>query len=400
MNILITDGENRSSLAVTRSLGKQGNSIIVCSPQKNNISAASRYTSSYYRVIDPILDEKRFVCDIVDIIKKEDVDYIFPMTEPSVLALTKYRDLIPVDHIIAAPSFAIASKAFDKFHVFNLARRLGVGIPKTIFIKNYSDLKQQIKQISEFPVVVKPGMSSIPYKNGFIKTGVMYAHDINELNLIYQNQKGLKEHPSTIQERIEGPGTGLFTLFDRARHLALFSHERIKEKPPSGGVSVVCQSVSLDIEMVEDSRKLLTAIGWKGVAMVEFKRDVRDGRAKLMEINGRFWGSLQLAISAGVDFPTLYLHYLHDNQIPYSVPNYHIGLKLKWLLGTLDYLILKLKAKKSPDVVSNTFTERLFEVKKFLKFRQKDTVFDVLQKDDLMPFLVEVKEYVKHIVGI
>ena len=58
-----------------------------------------------------------------------------------------------------------------------------------------------------------------------------------------------------IQEKINGPGTGIFTLFDKNRHLTLFSHQRLLEKPPSGGVSVISESVPLDAELVEAAPK-------------------------------------------------------------------------------------------------------------------------------------------------
>ena len=138
---------------------------------------------------------------------------------------------------------------------------------------------------------------------------MMYAENKAILENLYKTKEVLK-YPSMIQEKIIGPGTGLFTLYDKNRHLALFSHKRIREKPPSGGVSVVSESVPLDNEMVDAADKLLSAVGWTGVAMVEFKRDVRDGKAKLMEINGRFWGTLQLAVASGVDFPVLLIEYL------------------------------------------------------------------------------------------
>src|SRR6185503_13112360 len=80
---------------------------------------------------------------------------------------------------------------------------------------------------------------------------------------------------------------------------------RIREKPPSGGVSVYCESIAIPQDLEASSGLLLNRLGWNGVAMVEFKLDREAGKAYLMEINGRFWGSLQLAVDAGVDFPRL-----------------------------------------------------------------------------------------------
>ena len=102
-----------------------------------------------------------------------------------------------------------------------------------------------------------------------------------------------------LQERLVGPGVGVFACYHDGRPVALFSHRRLRERPPWGGVSVLCESAEVDPVAGEHATRLLDGIGWQGVAMVEFKRDLRDGVPKLMEINGRFWGSLQLAIDAG-----------------------------------------------------------------------------------------------------
>ena len=198
-----------------------------------------------------------------------------------------------------------------------------------------------------------------------------------------------------IQERIVGPGTGLFTLFDRDRHLALFSHKRVREKPPSGGISVVSESVPLDEDMVEHAGRLLSAVGWQGVAMVEFKRDLRDGKAKLMEINGRFWGTLQLAVASGVDFPSLYLDLLQGKKPASLVREYKVGQKLKWFFGTLDHLLIRLKNKDldlnlPPD--APTKFGALFE---FMKIMEKDTSFDVFNRNDLGPFWHEARKYLR-----
>ena len=41
--------------------------------------------------------------------------------------------------------------------------------------------------------------------------------------------------------------------------------------------------------------------------MIEFKWDAEDNRPKLIEVNGRFWGSLNLAIRAGWIFRSCFI---------------------------------------------------------------------------------------------
>src|SRR5207245_8993362 len=111
--------------------------------------------------------------------------------------------------------------------------------------------------------------------------------------------------PVLLQRWVEGIGEGFFALRWGGRTVAMFAHRRLREKPPVGGVSVYRESIPLDDALVGPGLRLLDALDWQGVAMVECKRDLISGRHVIMEVNGRFWGSLQLAIDAGVDFPSL-----------------------------------------------------------------------------------------------
>ena len=393
LTVLVTDGENRSSLAVTRSLGKFGCRVVVTGLQKKNLASSSRYCVERYAIPSPLHDGPTYFANILKILSNQKIDILFPMTEPTILLLAEYRDQLPEYTILACPALEKIRTVFDKFAIFRLAQEKGIAIPKTLFVDNRNDFLLKKNTVHQFPVVIKPAMSNIPIKDGFLSTGVKYAHDEAELEKLYETVPAL-DFPSMIQEKVIGPGTGLFTLFNNGRHLALFSHQRLREKPPSGGVSVVCESVALDEEMVDASQKLLAAVDWQGVAMVEFKRDLRDGQAKLMEINGRFWGSLQLAIASGVDFPVLFLHHLMQiGQKGGLEDTYKIGLRMKWFLGTLDHLFIRLRHQEStlnlpPD--SGSKIDALYE---FLKLKENNSVFDVIDRKDIGPFWHELRSY-------
>ena len=129
--------------------------------------------------------------------------------------------------------------------------------------------------------------------------------------------------------------------YQHGRLVAEFSHRRIREKPPSGGVSVLCESVPVVPQAKQYAQALLDALRWEGVAMVEFKMDMADQSLKLIEINGRFWGSLQLAIDAGVDFPALLVQTLADEPMP-VIDSYRVGVRSRWLMGDFDALLMRL----------------------------------------------------------
>lgn len=397
MNVLITDGESRSALAVTRSLGKKGCRVIVTSPEERSLASTSKFCRLGIRVPDPLHDGNNYVKAISEIAAKEAIEFIFPMTDQSINQLNQGQGRLPITTVLACPPAEVMQAVFDKARLFHIAENLCVPIPKTLYLANEGELSANIEKIEHYPIVVKPAFSKIPDGEGFLPTGVRYASSRDELKYLYATSRVLR-YPSMIQERIVGPGTGLFTLYCTDRHLALFSHRRLREKPPSGGVSVVCESVPLDEEMVEAAGRLLSAVGWDGVAMVEFKRDQRDGRAKLMEINGRFWGSLQLAITCGIDFPTLLLDHLQGIDPPTILSNYQVGHKLKWFFGTLDHLLIRLKSNRDELDILLDAPSRLKSIIDFMRVKEKNTSFDVFDCNDRGPFWLEARLYIRQVL--
>jgi predicted ATP-grasp superfamily ATP-dependent carboligase len=393
INVLVTDGEGRSTLAVTRSLGKKSCRVVVTGKDMPNLSSNSRYCEKAYQTPDPFHAGKDYSSAIAEIVAKEDIQILIPMTEQSIYLLNRLsEDILPC--IIACPSAEKMSLISNKVSLFKRAEDIGVVIPKTLYLNGPDDLVARVREIDCYPVVVKPALSRIQTKKGFISGGVNYAYSQDELENLYATKEALC-FPSMIQERIIGEGTGLFTLYDTNHHLALFSHRRLREKPPAGGVSVVCESVPLDEDMVEASHKLLSSVSWTGVAMVEFKRDVRDGKAKLMEINGRFWGSLQLAITCEVDFPALLLDQLQQKFEIQTVEHYRVGHKLKWFYGTLDHLIARLKYSNETLKLPPGAPSKWQSAIDFLKICEQNSSFDVFNLGDIKPFLLESRNYVR-----
>jgi predicted ATP-grasp superfamily ATP-dependent carboligase len=151
--------------------------------------------------------------------------------------------------------------------------------------------------------------------------------------------------------------------YDRGKPVAFFAHKRLREKPPSGGVSVLSESVEVPPNLYDMGRRILDHVQWHGVAMVEFKV-ADDGTPYLMEVNARFWGSLQLAIDAGVDFPWL-LYQLAQAKTLKEMQSYTVGVRNRWLLGDLLHLFLVLKRDTRLQV---TPTEKWRAIRQFLHF--------------------------------
>jgi predicted ATP-grasp superfamily ATP-dependent carboligase len=96
-------------------------------------------------------------------------------------------------------------------------------------------------------------------------------------------------------------------------------------------------SVRPDARIREAGLAILRALKWHGVAMVEFRQRA-DGTPVFLEVNGRFWNSLPLAVYAGADFPALLARMAEHGDVEPQV-DYREGLRCRWLLGDFRHLI-------------------------------------------------------------
>jgi predicted ATP-grasp superfamily ATP-dependent carboligase len=344
MKILVTDGDTRSGLAAVRSLGQAGHEVIVATTQHPSLASASRFAAGHVIVPNPGADPAAFVHAVHAEIARRHIELVMPMTEVTTLLLAEKQDELPSGCRFPFADVATVSRAADKAYVVGLAGQLGVPVPATIVVDSPAQALARAHELP-WPIVAKPARSRVREGSRWLSTSVAYAHDAAELAALV-NALPLAAFPLLLQERIVGGGAGVFACCDRGRPVALFAHSRLREKPPSGGVSVLCESAPLDERAVAHATRLLEALRWHGVAMVEFKRDDRDGSLRLMEINGRFWGSLQLAIDAGVDFPRI-LAAVAQGHPPAAPPDYRVGVRSRWLAGDLDALLLLLRKSRA-----------------------------------------------------
>ena len=202
------------------------------------------------------------------------------------------------------------------------------------------------RPLSEYPL---PCVVKLRRGNG--AKGVYYASTYDELKRIAQkcvNDYELKpgRYP-IIQEQVPGEGWGVSFLYWRGEALAHFTHRRLREKTLTGGTSTARISASND-RLVDIAKRLLDCANWHGLAMVEFKYDPDTQRGWAIEINPRLWGSIALAVRAGVDFP--YWLYLASTQGPQAVRPLVVsqqqGVLSRWYIGELIYALQQLMRRR------------------------------------------------------
>lgn len=385
--LLVLDANQRSALAATRSLGAKGITVITADSTPRSLAGSSRYATAYIRYPSPHEDPEAFVTALITMVNQHRIGTMLSMTDVTAGLVLQHRDRFPAI-AIPLPDRSAYEQLSDKGKLASLAQALGVRSPATHLLAGHETLADLDGKMP-LPAVIKPVRSRTWCGEQCVSAPVQYVESDDAARAAVVSARKRGPVALLVQEYIPGEGRGIFCLYDRGRPHTFFSHRRVREKPPWGGVSVLSESVATDREMRAMAEALLTHVGWHGVAMVEFK--VRaDGTPFLIEVNGRFWGSLQLAIDAGIDFPHL-LYRLGKGQPPEPVSSYRIGQRLRWLLGDLDSLYLTLKARGGPGSVRR----KLQALRSFATFFQPQLRYEINRLDDLGPFLYELREYLR-----
>lgn len=389
-SVLITDGEQRAALAAARSLGSAGYRVHVCASSTPCIAGTSRYCATEIKVPDPLSDPSGFVAKAARIAASLDVDVLLPISEASLLAVLPTRERFHC--AIPFVSAKIFEQICDKRQVLEIARARGISVPRQTELCASADFHDAVSRL-HYPVVVKPSRSVSGPELHRIRNKISYSHDEADLSASLQ-QLPSAAYPVLLQERIVGPGVGVSLLIWNGELRASFAHRRIREKPPSGGVSVLRESIPLDETLLSRSVDLLAALEWQGVAMIEYKLDGATGVPYLMEINGRLWGSLQLAIDSGVDFPVLLVQ-AALGVLSAPVTNYREGVRSRWEWGDVDNLLAMLFHSPNRLALPSGRPNRLGALRDFIRSCSSETRAEVLRLNDPLPFLRESVDWIR-----
>lgn len=386
---LVLDANQRSALAATRSLGSRGVALWTSDATDTALAGRSRFSRRYLRSPSPEHAPEPFMDWLVELVAREGITFLLPVTEISSQLILRHRQRLPGHCALPFAELDQVMALADKGSLVQQAMAAGVRCPATRQFVSGKELDPA--SIDVYPVVLKPRLSRVFLGDRWLNTSVALAGSRGELQQLLAEREEFRDHPFLLQEFIPGHGAGIFALYDRGRPVAFFAHRRLREKPPGGGVSVLSESVDPDPAALTAATRLLDHAGWHGVAMVEF-RVSPDGTPWLMEVNTRFWGSLQLAIDAGVDFPWL-LYQLSLGRSDAPAAEYRRGRRLRWWLGDADRLYLVLRDG------SRSLGDRLGQLLRFALPDPGRTRHEIWRWRDPGPAWYELREWLQALRG-
>jgi len=332
--ILVLDGHCWAALAFVRSLARAGHWVAVGSATEGvDVAGLSRYSRASWSYPSPLQDAPGACQVIGELTRKYSIDLVIPMTDATVWPLITYQGYLRSGIRLGTADRDSLIASLDKHRTICIARECGVPTPRTILVQSPADLLGA-KDWS-FPVVLKDRYSVRWVGTRGVGGGVAFAHDWGAL------AARVAEHLGTvgdvlIQEFCPGKGVGFGCLAIDGEVFLPFQWERVREKDPRGSGSSARRSIAVVPSVLEYAHRLLGAIRYTGLVMVEYKQ--RGSDFYLMEINARPWGSIQLPIHCGIDYPNQVVRwYLHGRR-PEKRLSYSVGITSRCLVDDLVHL--------------------------------------------------------------
>ena len=323
MKALVVDVGWVNGLAAIRSLGRAGIEVLALDYRQSPLGFRSRYAKPV-RVPDPAEDESGFIQAVAD----AGPGVVFPTHDPPLNALARNRDRLD-GFLFPFPDWSVLEAIQDKRHQLETARGAGVDIPETAYPTSAAEARAAGDEI-RLPVLVKPQHPD-RFKRLF-GTQAFRCENAAELDNAYRQAEPFGP---MVQELIPGGDDELYSLGSYLRAdgepLGLFSGRKLKQVPPVIGTCRVGEAVWVQ-DVVDAGLRLLRALGFHGISQVELKRDPRDGRYKLMEVNPRLWQWHGLAAACGVDLPLIAYRDLTGEQVEPVSMN---GTRRTWSIAVM-----------------------------------------------------------------
>lgn len=392
--ILVTDTGRGSAISIIRSLGRKGWRVIAADADAKSLGFRSRYVHGTVVYPKPEAQPQAFLAALREAVQRWQVDLIIPVTDAVILPLSQARSQFADLCQIAMPTVEALAVATNKRKTVALAEELGVPTPRTSLVQTVAEALDKGEALG-WPLVLKPQVSRLYKEHSIQAFEVSYAQ--NRDDLAKQMARFENVCPVLLQEYYPGEGHGVELLLHEGRPLAAFQHKRLREVPLNGGASALRESVALDPQLYDHSVRLLGALKWTGLAMVEFK--VGKQGPRLMEINGRVWGSLPLAVRSGMDFPARLAELYLDGPPAETTPcqAYQIGTRARNLELDILWIAAVLKGKQRYSFLR--IPKRQQAVQAIFELFHPAYKFDILSWQDPMPGFGEIAKIAHKLYG-
>jgi protein-tyrosine-phosphatase/predicted ATP-grasp superfamily ATP-dependent carboligase len=333
--ILLLGSNERAALSVCRSLGRQGAVVeIVAFEALRQPAELSRYCKKRLFFGAPVTDPAGFLERLLRHLDETRYDAVFPMTDVACEVVYADYPALASRTVVIGPDPVAYRQAVDKGKAVDLAARVGLQAPAGVLLRDGDDTAPGFAMLKDGPVYAKPVRSCL------LSDGFIHTFDVKKCTAPEQLERKLAEDlsrvPVLVQQAVAGHGVGLNFLAMEGQLIAVSMNRRLHE-PRDGGGSSFRTNVGMSEQHLQVARDIAQALKWSGLIMVELKQD--GDALTIMELNCRPWGSIETAIRAGVDFPSLAAAQALDVSRPATLVQSDRPAKVRNLKNDLRWVI-------------------------------------------------------------
>lgn len=285
--------------------------MLALAPERGAAGLWSRYATARAVSPDPAVDPGRFAAGLARLAQQHGPMVVYPGREEAIEALVLSGALVSP---LVSPwsSLSALQRLRDKRSLPDLAAQAGLATPRILAEGPASDLDDASPP---FPCVVKPALTA----------GVLDPRRVESASDLRSLLATLPPSaPLVVQEWVEGDLAALALIVTRDGRLAArFQQRALRIWPPLAGTSAVAVSVRPDDALVEAARRMLAGLGYGGLIQLQFI--LSPAGPRLIDANPRFYGSLALALAAGLNLPAIW-HATVLERGPRTPAPYRVGV--------------------------------------------------------------------------
>jgi predicted ATP-grasp superfamily ATP-dependent carboligase len=339
--LIVGDGAARGALAAARALRAAGWTIGVGTPDARGLAAASRATTARHLVPAPRDGVDAFTAAVAAAVERERYELVFGAGDAEVLALSLARRQIGAT--VPYPPHETVARALDKLQLTAAAQAAGVRTPRT-----WATAEAAVREHTG-PVCVKARVHGRPDRPGAPARIVMEIAPHPRAAERRVAEIAALGGESLLQEVVDGRLVAFATVADASGSLAAAVQQEAEATwPPHAGVTARGYTVPTDPRLAKRVGALLRELGWFGLAQVQFIVGA-DGEPRLIDLNGRFYGSLALATGAGVNLPAIWASLAAGGPVAFARAA-HGGERYQWLQGDLRRALANREGRRAREL--------------------------------------------------
>jgi predicted ATP-grasp superfamily ATP-dependent carboligase len=340
---LVLDGASGPALAAVRSLGRAGWRVLVPAGTR---SALSRYAAGTVTLPDPQAEPHAFRDALAGVL--DGVDVVAPAGDASIEHVWSLGDALGDTRVLGADRESV-SLCMNKADTLAAADRHGFPTPAWRAPATEAEAREAVEEIGT-PCVVKARRSFTLADGRLRLRRHSFVTSPSELPAALEHGRDRDGSLPVVQAFVQGRSVATSAVVRNGRIVAYAARETLSFDPIRGGTSVWKRTIPPDDVGVQESLALLLAIGYEGLAEVEYQIG-EDGIPRLMEIGARLHGWIPLAVAAGVDLPVIAARALLGEELP-ETRAYRVGVQMRWPAGELHRLRRLLS--REPDLPPGT----------------------------------------------